>query len=60
MDKKDNEDVFNLVEGLKPVDPKKLAEFERTMKDEVVPDIVKVVEKRRLFAAESKVRQRKS
>jgi hypothetical protein len=60
MDKKDNEDVFNLVEGLKPVDPQKLAEFERTMKDEVVPDIVKVVEKRRLFAAESRVRQRKS
>jgi len=60
MDKNDNEDVFKLVEGLKPVDPKKLVEFERTMKDEVVPDIVKVVEQRRLFAAESRVRKRKS
>jgi hypothetical protein len=60
MDNKDNEDVFKLVEGLKPVDPKKLVEFERAMKDEVVPDIVKVVEQRRLFAAESRVRQRKS
>lgn len=60
MDKNDNEDVFKLVEGLKPVDPTKLVEFERTMKDEVVPDIVKVVEQRRLFAAESRVRQRKS
>jgi hypothetical protein len=60
MDKNDNEDVFKLVEGLKPVDPKKLVEFERTMKDEVVPDIVKAVEQRRLFAAESRVRQRKS
>jgi hypothetical protein len=60
MDKNDNDDVFKLVEGLKPVDPKKLVEFERTMKDEVVPDIVKAVEQRRLFAAESRVRQRKS
>ena len=60
MDKKESEDVFQLVDGLKPVDPKTLAEYERTMKDEVVPAIVKVVEQRRLFAAESRLRRRKS
>lgn len=56
---KENDDVFDLVEGLKPVDPKRLHDFEKTMKDKVVPEIVKVVEQRRLFAAESRVRHGK-
>ena len=59
MEKKESDDVFELVEGMKPVDRKALAEFERKMNEEVVPEIVQIVEKRRLFAAEGRVRQLK-
>ena len=59
MDKKESDDVFELVEGVKPVDRNSLAEFEKKMKEEVVPEIVRIVEKRRLFAAESRLRQLK-
>jgi hypothetical protein len=52
-DKKDG-DVFEMIEGLTPVDPNALAEFQRAMTDEVIPEIVKVVEERRMLAAESR------
>jgi hypothetical protein len=52
-DKKEG-DVFQAIEGLEPVDPKALADFERAMTDEVIPEIVKVVQERRLLAAESR------
>jgi len=55
MDKNDNDesDVFDLIEGLTPVDPADLEEFEKAMADKVL-EIVKVVEERRLQAAESR------
>ena len=46
--------VFDLIEGLTPVDPKALADFKQEMTQEVIPEIVKVVEERRLLAAESR------
>lgn len=46
--------VFELVDGLTGVDPSRLAEFKRAMTEEVIPEIVKVVEERRLHAAESR------
>jgi hypothetical protein len=46
--------VFDIIEGLQPVDEAALAEFSRAMHEEVIPEIVKVVEERRLAAAESR------
>jgi hypothetical protein len=55
MDKeKKGADVFEAIEGLTPVDPNALAEFQRTMNGEVIPEIVKVVEERRMLSAESR------
>ena len=51
--------VFELVQGLTKVDPQHLAEFKRAMTEEVIPEIVKIVEERRLQAAESRQRQLK-
>jgi hypothetical protein len=54
-DKKDEDKgVFDLVEGLTSVDPKTLADFKQEMTQEVIPEIVKVVEERRMLAAESR------
>lgn len=50
---KDNNTLLN-IEGVKPVDPKKLDEFQQKMTEEVIPEIVDIVEKRRLKAAESR------
>lgn len=54
---KDKSGVFKLVDGLKPVDPKALAEFEKEMTDQGIPEIIKDVEKRRMLAAESRQRR---
>ncbi len=51
--------VFDLVEDMKPVDQSVLAQYERKMTDEVIPDIVRTVEQRRLFAAASRLKQLK-
>jgi len=51
MDKKET-DVFDVVEGLRSVDPDALEDFERVMTDEVIPEIVQTVEERRMLAAE--------
>lgn len=57
-DKKDKEnkeaDLFETIDGLKPVDPHSLREFEQAMDEEVIPDIVKAVEERRMLAAKSR------
>lgn len=53
-DKADDKKVFDLIEGLTPIDPKALAEFKEEMTQEVIPEIVKVVEERRMLAAESR------
>lgn len=52
----DNPDkgVFELVEGVTAVDPALLIDFQRAMTEEVIPEIVRVVEERRLLAAESR------
>jgi hypothetical protein len=46
--------VFDLVKGLTEVDPQQLADFRKAMTDKVIPEIVEVVEQRRLRAAESR------
>ena len=53
MDKNET-DVFEVIEGLTAVDPKALEDFKRAMTDEVIPEIVRVVEERRMLAAESR------
>jgi hypothetical protein len=54
MDEKEAKGVFELIDGLKPVDPQKLKDFEKTMTEEVIPEIVDIIEKRKLKAAESR------
>ncbi len=54
MDEKEAKGVFELIDGLKSVDPQKLKDFETTMRDEVIPEIVEIIEERKLKAAESR------
>ena len=60
-DKSDKGDkgVLDLVAGITRIDPLALAPFQQAMNDEVIPEIVKVVEERRVLAAESRLRQLK-
>jgi len=58
MDNKKKE-VSEVIQGLTPVDPKTLEDFKREMTDNVIPEILRVVEKRRVLAAESRQRQLK-
>jgi hypothetical protein len=53
MDNKEN-DVSEIIKGLTPVDPKTLEDFKREMTDQVIPEILRVVEERRVLAAESR------
>lgn len=53
MEKKEPE-VSEVIKDLTPVDAKALEEFKRTMTDEVIPEILRVVEERRMLAAESR------
>lgn len=46
-------DIFDLIDGLQPVDPGSIEEFRRTMNEEVIPEIVKVVRERERLAQES-------
>jgi hypothetical protein len=46
--------VLEKIDGLKDVDPQQFQDFKRLMTDEVIPEIVKVVEERRLRVAESR------
>jgi hypothetical protein len=62
MDDEDNEKkeaVSNVVQGLVPIDPAVLNDFLREMNEEVIPEIVKAIEERRLLAAENRQRQLK-
>ena len=47
-DKKEDKGVFDLIEGFTAVDPAALAEFKQEMTQQVIPEIVKVVEERRV------------
>lgn len=53
MDEKEK-DVFDVIEGLQAVDPNAFEDFKRAMTDEVIPEIVRAVEERRMLAAESR------
>jgi hypothetical protein len=55
MDEKmESKGVFDLIEGLKTVDPHALEDFKKAMTEDVIPEIVKIVEERKLLAAESR------
>jgi hypothetical protein len=54
QDKSKKNDLFNDVDGLHPLDPKSLRQFEDAMNEDVIPEIVDAVEDRRLRAAESR------
>lgn len=60
MDRTKEESVFDVIEGFEAVDPQDLSEFKKSMTEEVIPEIVKVVEERRLLAVESRSRELKS
>lgn len=51
--------VFAQIEGLTPVDPAALEDYKRAMTEKVIPEIVRVVEQRRVLAAESRRRHLK-
>lgn len=46
--------IFDLMDGISKVNPSELVEFADVMTNEVIPEIVKDVEERRLLAAESR------
>ncbi len=55
--KNDKTGVFKIVEGLKPVDAGALADYEREMTEQAIPQIIEDVERRRMLAAESRHRR---
>lgn len=54
MNQKDEKDIFDIIEGLTPVDPAVFESFKQAMTQDVIPEIVRVVEERRMRAAESR------
>ena len=54
MAKAEEDRGLEKIEGVQEIDPQRLQEFKRLMTEEVIPEIVKVVEERRLRAAESR------
>ncbi len=54
MTNEESKSVLEVIEGLTKIDPKELEEFKKAMTEEVIPEIVKIVEERRLRAAESR------
>lgn len=55
MDDNKEPDVSQIIKGLTPVDPEALEDFKREMTDKVIPEIIRVVEERRMLAAESRL-----
>jgi hypothetical protein len=51
------ETVFDQIKGLTPVDPEALADFEREMIENVIPEITEALEERQLLAEESRIRE---
>lgn len=49
--------AFRIVEGLMPVDPKALEDYERGMTEEAIPEMIKDVERRQMLAAQSRQRR---
>ncbi len=54
---KNKSGLSKLIDGLKPVDASALADYEREMTEEAIPNIIKDVERRRMLAAESRQRR---
>lgn len=52
--------VFEVVEGLTPVEAEVVEEFRKAMAEEVIPEIEEVVDERRLLAARTREQQLKS
>jgi hypothetical protein len=52
--------VFEMVEGLTAVDPKLVESFQQAMDEQVIPEIVEVIQERRLLAADTRHKQLKS
>ena len=52
--------VFEIVEGLTPVDPQVVKDFQQAMNEQVIPEIVQIIEERRLLAAQTRHLQIKS
>ncbi len=50
-------DLFDQIGGLTPVDERALAAFKREMTERVIPEVTRVVEERRILAAESRHRK---
>lgn len=53
----DKTSIADKLEGATPVDAKLMETFKREMTDNVIPEIVRVVEERRLLAHESRHRR---
>jgi len=60
VDKKKKKNAAASMNKLTTTETKALENFKQTMKDEIIPDIIKMVEERRLLAADSRNRQLKS
>lgn len=48
------QDVFEAIEGLTSIDADDIKEFEVEMNEQVIPEIVDVVERRRMLAAKTR------
>ncbi len=59
MTKTEDNNGVSKIEGATKLDPKQLVEFKKLMTEEVIPEIVKVVEERKLSAAKTRQRQLK-
>jgi hypothetical protein len=57
MKEKGHEELSALIPGLTPVDPQAIESFKDEMNQRVIPEILKVVEERRLLAEESRQMQ---
>ena len=47
-------DIFDLIEGLEPVDPEVLKVFKQEMEEQVIPEIVETIRRRHRDAVESR------
>jgi hypothetical protein len=47
-------DLFTTIKGLKKVDPSQLVEFQKSMLEKVIPEIVRNVEDRQTISAEKR------
>jgi len=58
--KKSHQRLLNAVDGLKPVKPEVIKDFDTAMTEKVIPEIVKAIDDRRLAAAQTRLKQLKS